>query len=121
MSGPSPACAVDAARHRKPSSAPGAGFSGYPHVPLPGGMLPAEVDMIMEWTAIDDLDAEIFGRAIVSEPGRLALMRGRFHISVRRLGQLLSTAGQVVARWEAEPVYFERMYRFTAVRLGQLA
>jgi hypothetical protein len=77
--------------------------------------------MIMEWTRIDDLDAEIFGRSIVKEAGRLAKMRGRFHLSVRRTAQLLSTAGQVVARWEAEPDCYQKIYRGTAVRLGQLA
>lgn len=77
--------------------------------------------MIMEWTPIDDLAAEIFGRDIVKERGRLAAMRGRFHISVRRMAQLLSTAGQVVTRWEAEPDYYTKIYRFSAVRLGQLA
>jgi len=99
----------------------GRGHSAYSYAPLRGGTLPLEVTMINEFTELDILEAERYGRDVVQVPGGLASRRSRFHLSVRRCATILGTAGQVVARWEADPEMADRMHSMTAVRLGQLA
>lgn len=59
------------------------------------------------------------GRATVAAGG-ITTLRNTYQLSVRRLGEILGMASQVIAKWEANPEASTKMRVESAIRIGAL-